>query len=567
MALAGALQVGRTALTASQTAIEIAGNNLANAATPSYHRRTVALAPIGDTPIDGGQFVGRGVEIQSITRVIDEALEGRVRGGISDAAASEAKQAILEQIEAVENELSGNDLTTHLDAFFNAFSDLSLRPREDSIRELAIQQGRSLTLFMQNLRNDLVGFREQIDQQIEGGVTNVNDLLERIATLNQQIAASEDGRGEAASLRDQRDALLGDLAKQLDISTVEQPTRMVDVFVGSTPIVLNGASRGVDLRSTTDAEGNANLELVVAEDGSLIEPRSGRLGGLLAARGNTIDDALDALDGFANELIYQVNRIHSQAQPILWAGVYTSDYRVDDASAVLNSAAAGLAFDVSHGSFALSVTQRATGERQTTSIAVDLDGLDTDTSLNDLAAQLNAVENVNASVTPEGRLRVEAVTADFELSFSDDTSGVLAALGVNTFFTGTNALDVDVQADVLNNPDRVATAYGHAEGDNRAALAIAALRDTPASGSGGVSLGEMWRRHVEDLAVRVAQGRQEAEADAAVLQSLEAQRQAVSGVNVDEETINVLQLQRTFQASARFLSVVDEMMQTVLGLL
>jgi flagellar hook-associated protein 1 FlgK len=567
MSLSGALQIGRSALLASQAAIEIAGQNLANAATPGYHRQRIELAPSGDRAIQRGLYVGTGVKIADVSRAVDEALESRIRSAVSDQQQSIIRQELLVQIEAIENELSGHDLSTHLDNLFNAFSDLALRPRDFSLRSLVIEQSKATASYIQNIRSDFTLVRDQLDDSIDHAALRANELLSEIERINKQIALVEQGTGGSNSLRDERTALLGELSELVDISTVEQPSGMIDVFVGSTPLVLNGQSRGFEVRRTTK-DGELRIDLVTKADQTVVRPRSGRLGALIGARTDTIDHTIKTLDDFAGALVFQVNRVHSQGQPLTAANSYTGDYRVDDADAALNSADANLAFTPGHGSFQVHLTQAQTGERLTTTINIDLDGVDAgnDTTLNDLVAALDAVDNLTASVTPDGRLRIAGETQDFHVSFSDDSSGVLAALGINTFFKGQNASDIAVTDTVNGNPSMIAAGLGHVDGDNRNALALSDLRDRALDDLNGLSLTQTWRRHVEDIAVRASQMRQDAQADAVVLDSLQAQFQAVSGVNTDEEAINLVMFQRTFQASARFLNVVSEMMGTLMEL-
>jgi flagellar hook-associated protein 1 FlgK len=242
---------------------------------------------------------------------------------------------------------------------------------------------------------------------------------------------------------------------------------------------------------------------------------------------------------------------------------------VADVTAALNAEEAELDFEPGHGSFSIHVTQQSTGQRVTESISVDLDGIDAgnDTTLTSLAAAIDAVENVSASVTSDGRLRITADGNDFKVSFSDDSSGVLASLGINTFFVGRRATDIEVNEVVAARPTLIAAGQGHVLGDNRNALALVGLRSESLDELSGFSLTEYWGRHVEDFAIRLSQAKQSVEADTVVRENLQAQQQSISGVNPDEETINLIQYQRAYQASARFLSVVDEMMQTLLALL
>jgi flagellar hook-associated protein 1 FlgK len=565
MSLSHSLQIGRSGLLASQAAIAVTGNNLANIATRGYHRQTITLAPDGTSKIREGVFLGRGVQISAITRQINEALEGRLRSSISDEYAAAARQGTLQQLEAIQNELSGVDLSTRLSAFFNAFSNLANNPQDNSLRTLAIQESATLASFINNMRGSYDQLRQQVTDAAKAGAVAANDLLTRIEHVTRQIIMAEGTQGGAAGLRDERDGLLSELSQYLDISVNEHESGAIDVFVGSLPIMLNGQSRGVELRTRT-IDGNVVTDVVISQNKDPLDISSGELGALIRAGNSELRDAFDALDAFTHELIWQVNRLHSQGQGVAGFSSITGTSRVLDENAVLDSADAGLDFKPQHGSFLVHVTQKSTGQRITTRIDVDLDEVDpsNNTTLSSLIASINGVDNVTASLGPGRQLVLAADASDFEISFSEDSSGVLAALGVGTLFSGKDSYDVAVNPLVQANPRFLAAGLEHVAGDNRNALAIADLRSTRLERTGGLSLTEMWSRHVEDFAIRHAQARGQVQSAVIVRENLEAQQQSVSGVNADEEAINLLAFQRMYQASARFLSIVDEMMQTLL---
>ncbi|XOV77223.1 MAG: flagellar basal body rod C-terminal domain-containing protein [Phycisphaerales bacterium] len=214
-------------------------------------------------------------------------------------------------------------------------------------------------------------------------------------------------------------------------------------------------------------------------------------------------------------------------------------------------------------------------------IFVDLDGIDSagatgfgdDTTLDDLRASIDAVPNLNAEITATGSLRIYT-DAGYEVSFADDSSGVLAVLGINTFFTGSDAGDLAVGA-LRADPERISVGSG--PGENDTALAIANLRDTPISrfprfmnggapASGDVTLQDLWGSTVERNAVLARSANTRYESLSAVRQSLEAQDRAIGGVSMDEESINLIQYQQQYQGAARFISVVDELTQLLLSL-
>ena len=561
MSLNASLNIGRTGLLANQSALQTVGNNLANATTPGYHRQRVDLEAMPGARGVDGQFLGRGVQIQSISRMIDEALEARLRNAGSDLAGSEMRQQLLAQVEAIHGQYNDANLTSHLDALFDAFSAVANNPQSGGERMQLVEQAQTLSRYLQEQRSRLGDVHQQVNQSITHTVGHVNGLLDEIADMNRTIATSEAGSAENGSLRDRRDAKLSELAQYIDVSTNERDGQ-VDVHVGSTPLVLGTRSRGLELHSDGDEPGR----LVVGDNREPVNPSSGELAAMMRFAQDDLPDAAAHLDTLAHELIWQVNRVHSQGQGLELAGEVTGAFGVADPDAPLNGEDAELAFVPGHGSFKVHVSNPGGDQRKTTTIGVDLEASNpSPMTMNDLVAALDGVEGLSASLSPDHRLRLSAGDGQV-VSFSEDSSGVLAALGVNTFFRGDDASTIAVNEPVRGNPSRVAASATHEAGDNTNAHALAALREQPIAALNGQSLSGYWHRHVEDHASRLSGVREQAEADSVVHDNLKASQQSVSGVNVDEEAIDLLRHQRGFQASARFLTAIDEMMQTILNM-
>jgi len=565
MTLTSALQIGRSGLLASQAAIQMTGNNMANVAVAGYHRQTVSLQPVRDQQITQDQFIGRGVQIQAIIRQVNVGLESRLRDSQSNEAGSLARHQILTQIEAIQNEYSDSDLSSQLTQFFNAWSELANNPGDNAQRSMVIAQGSALALQLNTMQKQMMDLRNGMDQTIRQDATAANDLLEQIAQINTQIVLSEGGSGQAHALRDQRDVLLSQLSQYIDISVNEQPNGSIDVFVGSLPVVLGHRNRGIEVRTTADGD-QLKVDLVISADGSILSPQSGKLGALVKSREEDVIAGIRALDDFANHLIYEVNKVHSQGQGTTGFSSVTGASVLKDVNVALNDPAAGLGFTPTHGSFKVYVTQTSTGQRVETSIPVDLDGIGADTTLTDLVNSLNGVANISASISVDNRLVLNVNGGDYQISFGEDTSGVLATLGINTFFTGKDAASIDVNQTVVKNTGLLAASRNGSAADNSNALAMARLgQQSPVSG--GSSISQKWEAQVQTLAIRIGQAQQQLDAATIVRENLQVQQQAYSGVNIDEETINLMAFQRAYQGSARFLGVVDEMMQTLLQLL
>ncbi|QNN23271.1 flagellar hook-associated protein FlgK [Planctomycetales bacterium ZRK34] len=566
MSLTGALHIGATGISVNQAALEVVGNNLSNSATEGYSRQRAIMAAGPGVEISAGTFVGSGVRLQSIVRVVDEALNARVRTATSDQQAALARQNILSQVESIEGELSDQGLSTRLSTFLNQWSELASNPNDTGVKSLVIAQGQSLSEHLQQMRTELANLRKQVDSSLASGVEVANGLLTQVADLNRRIALEESGQGGANSLRDERDRVLDELAEYVNITTHEQPSGQIDVFVDSTPIVLGTESRGLELETVTE-DGELITKLRVQADGTQLTPSGGQLGQLLVTRNNDINPAIAEVDQFASTLIFELNKLHSSGQgSSAFTSLTGASLNLDPTAALNDQVANDLPFEIVNGSFQIHVTQKTTGADVATQIDVDLDGLGADTTLNDLAAAIDAVANISASVNPDGTLSITSDSSDYTFSFSDDSSGALASLGLNTFFTGRDAASIDVNEILVDDPGYLAVGSDHVAGSNGTALAIAGVADQSLDSLNGLSLNQAWKKHVEELAVQTATANQNVEASTIIVESLTNQKASVSGVSVDEETINLLQFQRAFQGSARFISVVDELMQTLLGL-
>ncbi len=574
MSLTSSLLIGRSALTASQLALQVTGNNIANVGAAGYHRQGVSLAPTRGDQSNPGLFVGRGVSVADIRRAIDPALQTRLRAGLSDEASAQVGASIMSQLESVMGELGDNDLSSELGRFFNAFSELANNPSASINRSAVVEQGASLASFVRRLRTDLADQRDQVDRELGAGVERADALLDEIASLNLAVVQAELGQGTDGNLRDQRDALIDELSGLIDITAIERESGAVDILVGSTPVVLGTASRGLepDFRTVNN---DVEARVLVTESQEAIKLTGGRLGGLLAQRDGAIQQTIDDLDALAGAVIFEVNSLHASGRPQARITVTGELFlpAADQARAFndpANTTIAELPFGPRTGSFRVVITDQ-NGNRSEQTVFVDLDGIDNagaastanDTSAAGIVATLDAIANLRAEFTADGRVRV-STDSGFDVSFADDTSGVLATLGINSYFDGKDATDIAVRDALRQNP--LGLTIGLSEGTNETALAIAGLRDGPIASLEGDSLSQRWQKTVERTAVGARAAATQADAAATVRASLEAQNAAVSGVSLDEEAINLINYQQQYAGAARFISVVNELTDILLNL-
>ncbi len=575
MSLTSSLLIGRSALTASQLALQVTGNNIANVGTRGYHRQVVSMEALRSGSPSGRSFVGQGVQVADVRRALDPAVQARLRNSISDERSANVASSYLGQVESILGELSGSDLSSELTRFFNAFSELANNPAASVNRSSVVEQGASLATFIREMRSRLIDTRSQIDRELGVSVKRANELVTKIADLNQAVVNAENGRGTDGSLRDQRDSLVSELAGMMDITVIEQPSGAVDILAGSIPLVLGTTPRGLKLEFTSET-GALEAKVLVSKSQEALGVESGTIGGLLEQRAGAAQQTIDDLDSLAANLIFEVNRLHSSGRPLAAIRDTTGFLKVATVDQGLsfndpaNTTLAGLPILPRNGVFTVVVTD-SSGNKVERTIEVDLDGIDAtgvggfgdDTSLADLVTALNGVPNLKAQITSDGRLRV-FTDSGFDVSFRDDSSGVLATLGMNAYFQGTDARDIGIAAPLAADPQKLS--IGLTAGSNETALSIAGLRERGLAALGGETLNQRWLKSVERIAVQAVSADTQARASSSVRESLEAQEASVSGVSLDEETLNMIAFQQQYSGAARFISVINELTDVLMGL-
>jgi flagellar hook-associated protein 1 FlgK len=580
MSLSAALQIGRSALNASQLGIQIAGNNMANAGTVGYSRQKIGLEALrGDQSAPAGG-AGNGVRVSSVNRQIDQALAGRLNSSGSDAAAAQTQQQIFSQIESTLGELGSNDLSNELTSFFKVWSE---RANQTKSSASVVQQGDRMASFIRNLRGDMTAHRKQVDDQVGSTVGQANEIISSIAHLNSAISVEEGNGGAANTLRDQRDQAVSQLSELMDVSVVDHGLGGIDVLVGSAPVVLGSRAKTLELHKQTTSSGDTSVSVRTTGDQSQeLSLTSGQIGALLQNRDGAIDATINRLDTLASGIIFEVNKLHSTATNAdgMTSCTGTLSFSAADRALSLkdplNQAASNLPFGPVSGGFMVNVRDKASGAMQTVRINIDLDGVNNlgapgatdDTSPEQIRASLDSVPGISASFTPDGKLKITADSGS-DFSFSDDNTGVLATLGMNAYFTGTKASDIAVRTDLVSDPGKLSSG-AMVNGqfvENAAALKMANLQDKGIASLGGSSISQHWADTAQAVGGGAAAAKTNAAARAMVHDSLQSQRDSISGVNIDEESISLLDYQRQYQAAARVISTVDQMTQSLLSML
>ncbi len=553
-------------MAAYQAAITITGQNIANVGNPDYTRQSGRLASVCSGAATGTISPGIGVRLDSLQRHTDAAVESRLRLAYGMRSGAELTYQTLSRVEALYNELTEYDLSSQLNEFFKSLADLQTDPLETASRNLVVSNADAIIRTLQRQRSGLLDQIHDLNAQTEAMTRSANGIVEEIAKLNALVVTTEArAQGGSGALRDRRDALLRQLGELIDIQTREHENGIVNVYVGSEPLVDFDRTRGLTTVTTVE-NGLERTSVRFADNNGSVVLRSGRLAATVAARDVHLVGQLEQIDQLAGALIYEINRVQTSGRGLVGYTSATGTYAARSATAALNSTAAGLPFPMQNGTFFVHVRDQSSGQTITRMIKVDLDGLNNDdTTLAGLAAAMNAIPGLSATLTPDNRLQLNA-DAGWEFSFSEDTSGALAALGVGTFFEGQNVSTMAVVAAVRNDPRLIAASRSGAPGDGSNAGRLAAVGDAASALLGGLSILDFHSGLTSRVAVAARSATTEHEAADAVYSSLLTQRESLSGVSLDEEAINLTKYERAFQGASRFLTVVDSLTDELLTL-
>lgn len=546
-----AFQIGRSALAAGQNAMNVAGHNMANAATAGYRRQRIGMSAVAGPALLGIGQIGNGVRTTGLTRAIDMALLARLRHSRGDEALLDVSRQVLGGVEGTLAAVGEKGLAGAVEAFLSQWGELASSPTDPAMRGVIVEHGVGLARQVRQLRDRLIGQRDEIDRSLQDGVIRVNELLGRIESLSDDIRAAESAGGANPSLRDQRDLLVDELATLMDVTVVDRSDGTLDLLVGSTPVMLQGSSMGVSLGIT-----QAGATFSVTQDGAPLSP-GGALGALAARRADGVESMISRLDAYALQLINAVNNIHVEGRGLAGRSSITSFVGVADPAIPL--AQNPLQYPVTAGMLRFEVRPVGSDDPLVVEVAID-PAVD---SLSQVAAAINAAAGIfTTAVDAQNRL-VVSVPPGTEFSVLEDETGLFTAIQFGAFFTGSDAADIAVDQVLIDDPTLLSVSLDEdaAAVPNRMTALVGA--SIPAFGT---TLGDWWRLQESELSSRTRAAADGADSAAIVRQGLEEQERQVSGVSIDEETMNLIAAQTQYEAAARFVSTLEEMLQTLLGM-
>lgn len=398
------LGAGLKALAAARLAIETAGHNVANANTEGYSRQRVLQS--ASLPYASGRFqIGTGVQVDDVRSLVDEGIERRLRLQLGLSGAAELDSMRWQEIQGVLDE-PGAGLSTTLGDLFGRIGRLKTDPSDRALRGGVVQGATALAQGLNLLSKRFGEMRSSTFDEVRGLVQQVNENADAIAHLNREINAVEAAGQTANDLRDAREVHIKRISELVDTRAVERSNGNVDIIAGGY-LLVSGTST-TSLRALHDADDHTTIQ--VGNSSQTVTVSGGRIGALLEHESRHLPTLSGDVDRLARELALQFNRVQTTGVPRSGPfSALTSYYGAADGDGDGQRgdealAQSGLPFDVARGELWVTVRNRTSGDLERTQLDIDPALL----SLSDVAAAIDGIDHLSASVDPTGRLRVNA---------------------------------------------------------------------------------------------------------------------------------------------------------------
>jgi len=301
------IEIGKRALMAQQTALDVVGHNVANVNTPGYTRQEAILAATDPYASPGAVgHIGTGVHVTDIRRIRDAFIDMQKRTEIKRLGEFGTMSAAFEEIEVILNEPSDSGIRSVLDKFWESLQELQSNPESEAVRKTVRESAVTLAESFNRTFRQLEEMRADVDTSVRSKVVQINALARQIAELNVEITNARSAGYRPNDLMDRRDGLLDDLAKIIDIRISEENSGAARVTVGG--VLLVESQGAVEIRVREDGDGLAHLEWPGGLD---VNVSSGEIKGFLRLRDEYIQQIKTDIDSLANSIITEVNTQHA----------------------------------------------------------------------------------------------------------------------------------------------------------------------------------------------------------------------------------------------------------------
>lgn len=612
------IEIGKRSLMTHSTQIQTAGHNISNANTEGYSRQRVnvkTFEPLYRPDLERAErpgMVGQGTDIQSIERVRDELLEKRIVAQTNEETYWETRDKYYSMIEAVYSEPDEVSVRSNLDKFWEGWQELSLYPDSNAARQAVVTRGESLTNSIRQQHSSLRAIGNQINDDIEATVKQVNDYARQIAALNHEIVRSKAMGDNPNDLMDRRDLLVEKLAGLINVTVDQTDPDEFCVHTDGQVIVQGSVARQIDTVPLIDNNGYGKLMWHDTEEDAFF--RGGTLGALIELRDKDIRFELQQLDTMALNFADLVNDVHRNAigkNNTTGLDFFTQHYFVENTNGSYDRDGDGVE-DTSYvfritGTNALNAHEQIGLEG-----TITLNGPDgdvrvtyyaTDTveevinRINDSNAEVKAYLDRNSSLALKATSSKDMANPDFVIRHVEDSgmfltgyAGILRASGADGAYDFNRADAVtsladaqfavsplmepgaylEVSAQIRGDVESVAAAFANSQGyadpgDARAAVEIASIRNTKVMIGSERTFDDYFAEAVTNVGLKGEQAANQLASQNYIMNDLRNLRDSISGVNIDEELADIIKFQHGYNAAARFVTVQDQLLDTIIN--
>ncbi|SFP12695.1 flagellar hook-associated protein FlgK [Hydrogenimonas thermophila] len=603
-----ALHIGYSGLKTSQVAIDTVGHNIANAENPYYTRQRVSIdprTPLNTVPGD----VGLGAKVTQIVRIHDEFVYKRLKDSSASSEYNQLRQDVLDQVSSYFPEIDKNGIYNGMQDYFNAWNDFAKNSDDSSLKINLAEQTRIFTSTIRETRDKLDELQKSLDDRLKTNIDEINRIGKDIAELNARINANEAGGNNANDLRDQRDKLELTLSKLIDVSvskgelssntTVDSNLREsgsdYNLNIGGASFVDGATYHPIILDKT--AEGSQYSSLYYErQDGEKFDItnyiKTGEVGAILSLRGSDYDQNLgkftngdiqniiDELDSFANSLIVNTNNLYASHATTQMDGstqidpqntLSNSDLPINEGSFYVK------VYDIDGNEVAkreITLTKDMTFEDIAAQFSVEQDDNADNLGTNDIDDYLSASASNIFQISMNTDKANSGYTFAIEEKDPDNPTLFAGALGLERFLDGDDATNISLESSLDKDPTKISGNSAPVAGDNTLANSMVELQykkvdfyingtDKPYSTD---TLGGFFRMSVTGVADVTASAHTMNETSKALLNSVVDEFDSISKVDIDEEMTNLMKYQTGYQASAKVITTIDQMIQTLLGM-
>lgn len=612
------IEIGKRSLMAHSTQIQTAGHNISNADTEGYSRQRVivkSFEPIYRPDLERAMVpgqIGQGCDVESINRIKDELLESRIVEQKNVESYWETRDKYYSMIESVYNEPNDVSVRTNMDKFWQGWQELSTYPESDAARLAVVVRGQTLTNSIQQQYKSLRGIGDQINGDIEAVVKQVNDLSRQIASVNGEIVRSKGLGDNPNDLMDRRDLLVEKLSSLINVTVTQKDPDEFMVHTDGQIIVQGSLARQIETVGQLDNNGYGKL---MWSDTKLdAEFHGGTLGALVELRDKDIRTEIQSLNTMALNFADLVNDVHRNAigkNNVTGLDFFVQHDFVENVNGNYDRNGDGVE-DTSYifrmtGTNALKM-QEQIGLSGTMTINgasgnIDVAYFSTDTvedvinRINDSNGEVKAYLDRNSCLVLKATSSKGMENPDFIIRHVEDSgmfltgySGILQGSGADNAydFNRANAVDVlagaqfavspvlnpsayiEVNGLIQNDVSSVAAAFKNSQGfaepsDGRAAVEMAAIRNTKIMIGSQRTFDDYFADTITNVGLKGEQAQNQLATQNKIMGDLRDLRDSISGVNIDEELADIIKFQHGYNVAAKFISVQDELLDTLIN--